>query len=146
MLLTWRFTLDHVYTSLNLKNAMLSASSTEKSRKKKKDWATHTQDPLKQIVSHSAAIFEKEAAVAFRRSRCPKNTHFFNSTVTMPFGWISTDFPQNFNFGSIDPKKCHVSVEASKALTGGWWDTWGKVESDNIFFINSSCSFSSSLE
>ena len=66
--------------------------------------------------------------------------HIGSSTVNVPFGWNSTDLPQNFTFGYIDPRKTKFlfsSFDASpwlyvldgfrpsawNAETGGWWPT-----------------------
>lgn len=51
------------------------------------------------------------------------NTYLGNSTVTTPFGWISTLFPQNLSLGWIEPWKIKCSLSAWKAETGGWWLT-----------------------
>lgn len=49
--------------------------------------------------------------------------HFSSSTVTMPFGWISTLLPQNFNFGWIEPVNLKSGESAWNADTGGWCET-----------------------
>lgn len=46
-----------------------------------------------------------------------------NSTVTTPFGCISTLFPQNFNFGWTEPWKIQSWLSAWNAEIGGWWLT-----------------------
>ena len=68
--------------------------------------------------------------------------HFGSSTVKVPFGWNSTDFPQNLTLGYIEPRKtkCLSLVwsgwfesdwtfrpSAWKADTGGWWPTCSEI-------------------
>lgn len=54
-------------------------------------------------------------------------TYFGNSTVTIPFGCISTLLPQNLSFGCIEPWNIQLSQSAWNAETGGWWLTCSQI-------------------
>lgn len=53
-------------------------------------------------------------------------TYLGNSTVTCPFGWISTLLPQNLSLGWTDPWNTKWGLSAWKADTGGWCETCSK--------------------
>lgn len=50
-------------------------------------------------------------------------SHLGSSTVTCPFGWISTLFPQNLSLGWIEPWNIKSWQSAWNADIGGWWLT-----------------------
>lgn len=77
---------------------------------------------------HVYASFILECAECKSLVNHPGVAYLGNSTVTTPFGCISTLFPQNFSFGWIDPWKIQsLSKSAWKADTGGWWLTCSQI-------------------
>lgn len=67
-----------------------------------------------------------------------KKTHFGSSTVTIPLGCTSIDFPQNLSFGCMLPWKTKSSLSAWKAETGGWCETCSHIilRTNKTFVLN----------
>lgn len=66
----------------------------------------------KRSSNHTASYITVQLAAYL--SRC---------SVTIPFGVISTDLPQNFSFGWMAPWNVYSGDSTWKAETGGWWLT-----------------------